>query len=132
MRITSVRLAPDRLEEVTAAYEQQVIPLLRQQPGYRGAVLDVNRDTGEAWGISYWESLEALNANEHESTRRRPDAAASVNASVVDVERYEVVIFDRPPGVTGARVARLPASTRRTPSQRGWTLRSPHCGSGPR
>ncbi|MBO0685508.1 MAG: antibiotic biosynthesis monooxygenase [Candidatus Dormibacteraeota bacterium] len=97
-RMTNVRLDPDRLDQVIAAYEQKVVGVVRQLPGYVGAVLDVDRDTGEGWGLIYWESLAALNASEEESSRIRPGASASAGVSIVDVERYEMVISERRAG----------------------------------
>jgi len=103
VRVTSVRSAPDKLEQGIAAFEQQVVTAIRQQPGYMGAVLSVNRDTGEASGITYWDTLDALNASEQLSTRRRVEATGGVGAAVMDVDRFEVVIMQRAAGVTEAR-----------------------------
>jgi heme-degrading monooxygenase HmoA len=103
VRITSVRFAPDKIDPGIAAFEQQVVPATRQQPGYMGAVLAVNRETGEADGITYWDTLDALNASEQLSTRRRVEATGSVGAAVMDVDRFEMVILERPAGVTEAK-----------------------------
>ncbi|MBO0685007.1 MAG: antibiotic biosynthesis monooxygenase [Candidatus Dormibacteraeota bacterium] len=108
VRISSARTAPERLDQAIAAYEAQVVPTHRQQPGYMGTVLEVSRDTGEAWGITYWESLAALNASEQESARIRPTASASAGVSIVDVDRYEMVISEwRAGGSRSGAAARI-------------------------
>jgi heme-degrading monooxygenase HmoA len=103
VRVTSVRSALDRVDQGIADFEQQVVPAMRQEPGFMGAALIVNRDTGEATGASYWDTLDALNASEQASTRRRMESTGGVGAAVMDVDRFEVVIFDRPAAVTGTK-----------------------------
>jgi heme-degrading monooxygenase HmoA len=111
VRITSVKSAPDRIEQGIANFEQQVVPAVRQQPGYAGAALLVNRDTGEAAGVTYWESLDALNASEEMGIQARSQAAGSMEADVLDVDRFEMVIAERVAGEakshTFARVNQL-------------------------
>ena len=94
-RVTSVKLAPDKLEQGIATFEQRVVPGARQQAGYAGAALIVNRETGESSGIFYWDSLESLNGSEQETTQRRTEVTGSLGAAVLDVDRFEMVIFER-------------------------------------
>lgn len=103
VRVTRVRSAPDRLDQGIASFEQQVVPATRQEPGFMGAALVVNRETGEATAATYWDTLDALNASEQVSTRRRVESTGSFGAAVMDVDRFEVVIFDRPAAVTEAK-----------------------------
>jgi len=98
VRIATTKMAPDRTDQGIAAFEQQVVPVVRQQPGYLGAALLVVREAGESYGITYWESLDALNASEEMSLRRRADVTASIGATVLDVDRFEMVIAERAPG----------------------------------
>jgi heme-degrading monooxygenase HmoA len=95
VRITGVKSTPDRIEQGIANFEQQVVPAVRQQPGYMGAALLVNRDTGDATGVTYWESLDALNASEEMGIQARTQAAGSMEAEVLDVDRFEMVIAER-------------------------------------
>jgi quinol monooxygenase YgiN/heme-degrading monooxygenase HmoA len=98
VRIVSVKLTPDKLEQGIAAFQQQVVPTARQQAGYVGAAQVLNRETGEASGATYWDSLESLNASEQQTTRRRAEVAGGIGAAVMDVERFEVAIFERAAG----------------------------------
>jgi heme-degrading monooxygenase HmoA len=95
VRIASVKLPRDRLEQGITTFEQQVVPTARQQAGYAGAALILNRETGEASGVTYWDSLGSLNASEQQTTRRRAEVTGSIGAAVLDVERFEVAIFER-------------------------------------
>lgn len=98
VRVTTAMMKPDDVDAGVAIYGQTVVQALRPLPGYLGAVLDVNRETGECWNRTFWASLEALNASEVGGPQRRQGAAASLHASVVDVERYEMAIFEMSPG----------------------------------
>ncbi len=54
-RIGKAELEPGRMEEAVTIWREQVMPRLRQQPGFRGAlVLGDGRTTAEA--ITLWES----------------------------------------------------------------------------
>ena len=54
-RIGKAELEPGRLEEAVAIWRERVMPRLRQQPGFRGAlVLGDGRTTAEA--ITLWAS----------------------------------------------------------------------------
>lgn len=98
VRVTSATTTPDHLDDAVQAFEQTVVPALRQLPGYLGAVLDINRDTGRCWARTYWESLAALNASEQGAPQRRQEATGSMKLSVTDVDRYEVAMLELPPG----------------------------------
>jgi heme-degrading monooxygenase HmoA len=91
-RVTSVKAGPDGIDKATAAFEQNVVPGLRSQRGYQGAVLILYREAGEATGITMWDSLEALNASEAFNMELRRQVTASGAARILDVDRYETVI----------------------------------------
>ncbi|MBO0838623.1 MAG: hypothetical protein J2P28_24345 [Actinobacteria bacterium] len=97
-RVTSATATPDHLDDAVHGFEQKVVPALRQLPGYLGAVLDINRDTGQCWARTYWESLAALNASEQGAPQRRQEATGSMKVSVTDVDRYEIAMLELPPG----------------------------------
>ena len=92
LRVANVKAAPEEIDKAIGAFEQQVVPGARTQPGYMGAALIVDRQTGEAAGITRWESLEALNASERFTLEARRQIVASGVANILDVDRYEMVI----------------------------------------
>jgi hypothetical protein len=56
----------------------------------------VNRQTGAALGITYWESAKALASSEQIGTQSRTQATKNVPGSqIVNVERAELMIMDR-------------------------------------
>lgn len=65
-RVWQLRIQPGKLEEFTAAI-QSLVPLARQQGGFRGVlVLRTNgKERPEAMVIAVWDSLQDLRKTEH-------------------------------------------------------------------
>jgi hypothetical protein len=95
VRSVSVRVPLDKIEQAIATYQQQVVPAASQQAGYVGTVLILNRESGEATAVTYWDGLESLNASEETTSRRRAEVTGSIGAAVMDVDRFEVAILER-------------------------------------
>lgn len=95
-RATRVQTPPDKVPEAIKNFETNILPAIRKAPGNLGAVLLINRDTGEGAGITYWESAKALGASEQVGISSRIQSTKSVPGSqIVNVERAEIVIMDR-------------------------------------
>lgn len=57
-RVVSVRINPGKLDDAIAIQKGQDMPLDRQQPGYRGGYLLVDRTANTVMDISLWDSEE--------------------------------------------------------------------------
>jgi hypothetical protein len=106
MRVTHVLASPEQLERTITEFEERVMPVVRQAEDYAGSALFVNRATGEASGVTFWQSAQALAASGPVGSATRTQAAAATGFAVVDVERFQVVFIDR------AGPARTPSYTR--------------------
>ena len=96
LRATRVQTPPDKVNEAIKNFETNILKGLRSAPGNQGASLVVNRQTGEALGITYWESAKALANSEQIGTQSRTQSVKSVPGSqIVNVERAELMIMDR-------------------------------------
>jgi heme-degrading monooxygenase HmoA len=96
LRATRVQTPPDKVNEAIKNFETNILKNLRSAPGNQGAVLVVNRQTGAALGITYWESAKALAASEQIGTQSRTQTTKNVPGSqIVNVERAELMIMDR-------------------------------------
>jgi heme-degrading monooxygenase HmoA len=96
LRATRVQTPPDKVNEAIKNFEANILKNLRSAPGNQGAALLVNRQTGAALGISYWESAKALAASEQIGTQSRTQTTKNVPGSqIVNVERAELMIMDR-------------------------------------
>ncbi|GAC1511492.1 MAG: hypothetical protein NVS1B3_14650 [Candidatus Dormibacteraceae bacterium] len=96
LRATRLQTPPDKVNEAIKNFETNALKGLRSAPGNTGAALLVNRQTGAAIGITYWESAKALAASEQVGTQSRTEATKNVPGThIVNVERAELMIMDR-------------------------------------
>ena len=94
-RLTIFRISPDRIDEGTKRYKESVLPAAREQKGYRGANVMVDRKTGNAVTITLWESEEDAVANEKNRYYQEQVAKFITFFKKPPIrEGYEVVIQD--------------------------------------
>jgi quinol monooxygenase YgiN len=97
IRGTRTQTPPDQVGAAIDNFKQKVLPAVRATPGNVGAALLVDRQTGVGVGITYWDSARSLSASEQMGITTRTNVARDVaGAQVVNVERYEIVIAERP------------------------------------
>jgi heme-degrading monooxygenase HmoA len=95
IRATYVRSPADQVEQLTSNFNEKVIPAAKGAKGYVGATLVYNREQGIAMGATIWESARAMAESEEIGTSTRIQAASETRASIVNVERGEVVAMER-------------------------------------
>ena len=95
VRRTRVEGSPEKLEQTIQNYQQQLLPVIKQEAGFRGAVLLANRATGAAQSVTLWESGEAERASRPTGDRLRAQAVQDSVGRVLDVESYEEVLQER-------------------------------------
>ena len=83
---------PTQLDAGIRTYREQTIPTLREQPGFAGAYLGVDRQGGKALSFSVWESEDAMRRSEGAIAQQRTQIAEEVGAPVATVEHYEVLV----------------------------------------
>jgi len=63
-RVTTITTPADRVDEAIRIYQDSVVPVLKQQPGYRSTLLLNDRASGKGVAISVWETQQDLQASE--------------------------------------------------------------------
>ncbi len=93
VRMTILEGSPDRIDSAASAVESDVLPVLREQRGFRGFTAMADRSSGRLIGLSYWDSSEDMERSEEavRPTRQR-SARASGATSAPEVEHYEVLL----------------------------------------
>lgn len=94
-RVTLVKSDPSNLDAAIANFKEEVVPASRKGPGYAGAFLLINLETGEGAGGTYWQSLDAMNAAEQIGLESRRQSIESIGTKILDVDRFEIFIADR-------------------------------------
>lgn len=92
-RTTTVEGDPGRIEDALRQIESEVLPLLKEQQGFKGVTVHADRSSGKVVGTSYWESAEAMHASEEAVRSPRAETAQRGGAAGgPTIEHFEVVI----------------------------------------
>jgi heme-degrading monooxygenase HmoA len=94
-RVTWFQTAADRIDDGVEAFRQQAAPGLSALLGNVGAVLLVDRGTGAGAAVSYWDSLESLQASEDAAVTLRAQTATEGGMTIGDIDRFEVILQER-------------------------------------
>lgn len=83
-------------EQQDAAVEQYRagISRFREMPGNKGAFLLVDRNTGRGIAVTVWESEEAIAESRERANELRQQAAQESGGDVLEVQEYEIAIWD--------------------------------------
>jgi heme-degrading monooxygenase HmoA len=91
-RIVRFRGSPERMQEDPGQqFREGVLPMLRQQAGFKGAHVLLDRASGTLLGMTLWESEQAATAAMQALEPMRNERAAAMGAAPPSVESYEVV-----------------------------------------
>src|SRR5262249_17766221 len=115
-RVTTVRSDPGKMEQGIANFKEWVAPMARTAPGYAGIALLVDRDTGDGFGVPYWDTVADLNAAGQLGQQVRRQSTEATGAEVIDVDRFEMVLVNRaaePSAPVFSRVNQLYADPQR-------------------
>ena len=95
-RTITAAIVPGKADEAVQIYNDQVVPLMQQQPGYVRSTMMLDRDTNEAMTISIWESKDSAAAT-GEGTAYLAQALGLLRGCVVPktFHDYEVAFSDR-------------------------------------
>jgi hypothetical protein len=90
-----MQVPTDRLDEMVSTFERELIPRYRDQSGYKGFTMLINRRSGKAVGVSFWESEDARAGSEELGAEARAAMreAAGGQARIIR-EDWEVALDD--------------------------------------
>ena len=90
-RIVTGQVQPDKIDQATSAFEQQVLPSLRQERGFQRTTLYADRSSGKFVALTEYASEDDLTASEA-GFRQRVGMIASLMSGPPSAETYEVLI----------------------------------------
>jgi heme-degrading monooxygenase HmoA len=92
-RVTTLNGSPADADAGIENFRANVVPFTREHGN--GAILLVDRQSGEALAITLWEDEQALRASEESANALRAEAADKMGAAdEPTVGRYEVAVFE--------------------------------------
>ena len=98
-RVTTVQLSPDQIDTSRRAMPDDMRLALAREPGFRGSVTLLDRQSGKAMTIGLWESEAAVQASTagHQARMAAARSALGMESGPEPViEVYEVVDEIRP------------------------------------
>ena len=92
-RVTTISGSTTEADAGIESFRANVVPLVREEG--KGAILLVDRLSGEAIAITLWEDEEAMRASEESANSLRTQAADQMGAThAPTIGRYEVAVFE--------------------------------------
>lgn len=93
-RVTTIESGdPARIDESTQFAHDNILPRARQMPGWQGVLSLGDRNTGDGFLITLWESEAAMNASAEAAKGLRAESYTT-GESEAAVAGYEVLIFE--------------------------------------
>ena len=89
-RVTTTRGQAKR-EDVERVIQQQLIPQVKDIPGFKGAYWLRDEKTGKGLAITLWESEDALNVSAAPAGQLRTKSTSDLGIEVESVESFEVI-----------------------------------------
>ena len=93
-RVNFLETGPDRIDDVARVVREVVHPGISEENGYVGYIVLGNRETGNAIGVTLWESDEAREISDMKARQIRPRVEQESGGTMRKVENCEVLFFD--------------------------------------
>jgi heme-degrading monooxygenase HmoA len=90
-RVVTAQAGPQGLDSFIGLAREQ-LPGASGQPGFKGAYLLTNAETGQLITISLWETQEDMRAVEAQAAKTRDQDAQGVGLTPPRLETYEVTL----------------------------------------
>jgi heme-degrading monooxygenase HmoA len=102
IRLNTLEGKPGQIGAALAAYQKDVLPLLKSLKGFRAASMAANAQSGKIWVSSIWETAEDRESSDARLTELRRSTAAAAGAGDVKVEKFESVHVEFKVGAAAA------------------------------
>ena len=96
-RVNVLETAPNRIDDVARVVREIVHPAISGEPGYVGYLVLGSRETGQALGVTLWESEGDREASDVKARQIRPIVEAETGGVMRTVEEYDVLFVDLRP-----------------------------------
>jgi heme-degrading monooxygenase HmoA len=106
-RVLRVTGDPAKVDDGIEAYTSRVAAALKEQDGYAGARLLVDRQTGAGMSVTFWQDEQMLRASESALSGVRGDTMSRFGAQEPAAENYEVVVQHRPQPTEAGNFVRI-------------------------
>lgn len=95
-RSAVVAVDVDKIDDAVKFWNEEQLPKYRDQSGYKGFTLLVNRESGKMFGVSCWDTEDAIRSSDEMAQRARSGLAEAGRGTEQEQTResWEVAIDD--------------------------------------
>jgi hypothetical protein len=93
-RVNFLETTPDRMNDVARVVREVVHPGISGEPGYVGYIVLGDRESGNALGVTLWETEEARKSSDTKARAIRPRVEEGTGGTMREVRQYDVLLFD--------------------------------------
>jgi heme-degrading monooxygenase HmoA len=86
--------SPEEIEAAVALTRDEIVPLERQMPGFRGLILLSDKGARRLISLSLWESEELMLQSEESARMIARLAAQSLGGKRLSIEPFDVAVFE--------------------------------------
>jgi heme-degrading monooxygenase HmoA len=96
-RVIHASVVPGKTDQAIATFRDEIVPIIKEKPGYLGTAIFVDREKGDAETVSLWETREAAEAT-GPGTDYLTTVVGMLHQYLANREyrHWEVGYFDRP------------------------------------
>ncbi len=94
-RSAVIEVSSDKIDDAVKFWKDEQLPKYRDQAGYKGFTLLVSRDSGRLFGVSFWESEDAVRASDELGRQARAGLAQAGDGTEQPRETWEVAVDDQ-------------------------------------
>jgi hypothetical protein len=98
-RVNFLETAPDRIDDVARVVREVVHPAISAERGYVGYLVLGDRETGQALGVTLWNSERDRETSDAKARQIRPVVEAETGGAMRAVEQYDVLFVDLRPDI---------------------------------
>src|SRR3712207_311692 len=91
-QVTWARITPDHVDELLDAYRLNLLPRLRELPGFCSVSLMVDRRAGRTVSVTSFETRDALALVRRHARSLREQFARAMGAKIVDVHEMDLAL----------------------------------------
>jgi heme-degrading monooxygenase HmoA len=95
-RVLRIKGSPDKVDAGTDNFKSQALPTVKEQDGYAGSRLLLDRRTGEGMIVTFWRDEATLRASEEALRSLRSEASAKFGTETPKPEHFEAAVQHRP------------------------------------
>src|SRR2546428_7840741 len=106
-RVVRSKLDPNRIDDSIKGWDGTVVPTFKKQPGFAGQTATMNRATGDALTVTYWESEKAMQDSRPEVMAAAQKFLQAVGGEMVEQVDCEVAGLARVPPPAGGVPVRV-------------------------